>query len=82
MRAWLTRNTMPIAIVALAAAVVIGLFELLDAAAGSGPVAAGPDDAEFEELASVAGLVKVAAFLGVGAVIARPIRRRLGGVLQ
>ncbi len=82
MRAWVTRNATPIAIVALAAAAVIGLFELLDAAAGSAPVAVGAEDAELEGLASVAGLIKVVVFLGLGALIARPIGRRLRGVPQ
>ena len=82
MRAWLTRNATPIALVALAAFVVIGLIELLDAVARSGPVAAGPEDAELEGLASVAGLIKVLVFLGLGALIARPLRRRLRGVVQ
>ena len=82
MKAWLARNATPIAIVALASVVVVGLFELLDAAAGSAPVAVGAEDAELEGLASVAGLIKVLVFLGLGALIARPLRRRLRGVVQ
>ena len=82
MRGWFARNAMPIAIVVLASAVVIGLFELLDAAAGSAPAAVGAEDAELVGLASVAGLIKVRVFLGLGALIARPLRRRLRGAFQ
>lgn len=62
--------------------VVVGLPELPDAAAVPVSAADGVEGPELEGLASVAGLVEMAVFLGVGALIARPIRPRLGGVVQ
>ena len=76
MRLWLERNAVPIGLVLLAAVVVIVGFEVIDALADPGPVAPEAEAEEFEGVASVAGLIKVMLFLGVGALIAIPVRRR------
>lgn len=78
MSAWIARNAKPIAFVVLAAVLVIGVFELFDAAAGSAPASTETAETELQGLASLAGLIKVLTFLGVGALIARPFRRRFG----
>lgn len=88
MSAWFRRNTVPIAIVVLASVAVIVAFELIDALAaapletdGAAGVAAGaaPAEDELSGVASLAGLIKVSAFLGVGALIARAVRRAVDG---
>lgn len=76
MKPWLVRNTKPITIVLIASALVIGLFEIIDAFAEPTPVVAETEEAGLEGLASLAGLIKVTAFLLVGSLIAIPIRRR------
>lgn len=75
MTGWLQRNLRPIAVVLLASALVIGAFEVIDALTASAPVAEAASDDALEGAASVAGLIKVTLFLGVGALIAVPIRR-------
>ena len=77
MKNWLLRNTVPIAWVLLASVVVIGGFELIESFAGSGSPATESDDVELTGIASLAGLVKVSLFLGVGALIAVPLKRRM-----
>ncbi len=79
MSAWLSRNAAPIALVALAAGLVVGLFEVLDALAGTVAASDDADEAELTGFASLAGLVKVAIFLAAGALLVRPLRRRLSG---
>lgn len=77
MNAWLSRNTVPIVIVLAASAAVVGIFELLDAFATSTPVVDGAEGAELEGAATIAGLIKVVAFLVVGAALTMLVRRRL-----
>lgn len=75
MTAWLSRNAMPIGIVVVASAAVIGAFELIDLLTASAPVAG--NEAETPAgVASIGGLIKVALFLGAGALVARSLRRR------
>lgn len=76
MMPWLQRNTVPILVVILASAAVIGAFELIDGLTSSSPVDDIEASEELEGLASLSGLIKVAAFLLVGAGVARLIRRR------
>lgn len=75
MTPWLSRNGVPIGLVVLGSLVVIAAFELLDMVVDSTPVEGG--DAELAGVLSVAGLIKVSVFLGIGALIASPLRRRL-----
>lgn len=79
MTAWLKRNALPVALVLLASALVVGAFELIDALSDSGPVTGEAAADELSGVASLAGLIKVSLFLGVGALIARPLRRRFRG---
>lgn len=77
MSAWLSRNAFAVIVVLFAAGVVIASFEaldtLIDPAAATDELTA----AEREEVPPVAGLIKVAIFLGVGVAIATPVERRL-----
>ncbi len=80
MKPWLSRNTMPIVLVLVASALVVGAFEAIDAFAGESPQLVNEaSGAEPAGVASVGGLIKVAAFLGIGALIAKPIRSRFSG---
>lgn len=72
MSAWLKRNTMPVVIVFVAAAVVIGAWELVDSLLASEPFAAETGD----ETLTLAGLIKVAMFLLVPGLITLAVRRR------
>lgn len=76
MTAWLSRNTRPILAVLAASAVVIVGFEVLDALASSPAApAASEEEAELGGVAVLAGLIKVTAFLGVGAGLTLLVRR-------
>lgn len=78
MSAWLSRNAFPVLVVLFAAGIVIASFEALDALID--PRAATTDElsnAEGEAVPPLAGLMKVAIFLGVGVAIAMPVGRRL-----
>ncbi len=77
MTSWLSRNAVPIGVVVFAAVLVIAGFELLDALSSSEPANSEGESDELEGIASIAGLIKVALFLGFGALIARPLRRRV-----
>ncbi len=46
------------------------------------PLESGSAEAELVGVASFAGLLKVLIFLGVGALVARPMRRRFRSVPQ
>lgn len=81
MTAWFARNTTPILIVLVAAGVVIGAFEVLDALTTPTPSAetaasAEPAGEELEGVASIAGLIKVMLFLAVSGGITLAVRRR------
>jgi hypothetical protein len=76
MTSWLERNTKPIGLVLFAALVVIIGFEVIDALTQATPVDPEADAGEPEDLASIAGLIKVMLFLGVGALLSIPVRRR------
>ena len=80
--AWLSRNAGPIAAVLVAAALVVGVFEVIDAVSSSTPSVASGEAAEPAGIASLAGLIKVTVFLGVGTLVARPLRRRLRSDVQ
>ncbi len=77
MSSWLSRNAYPIVLVLVAAVVVIGVFEAIDAISGSSQGVEATDGADLEGAAAAAGLIKVGIFLAIGAGIARLIRRRL-----
>ncbi|MBT8203034.1 MAG: hypothetical protein KJO87_07005 [Acidimicrobiia bacterium] len=67
MRDWIRRNAGPIAAVLVAAAIVIVLFEIVDALAGSTAESGGEEAGNNEQAPAAAGLIKVALFLVVGA---------------
>lgn len=72
---WLRRNARPILWVLLASAVVIMGFEIVDAVVGGGAPA--DEDAEAAMGLSVAGLIKVTAFLAVGYAVTAAVRRSM-----
>lgn len=77
MSTWLSRNAFPVLVVLFAAGIVIASFEVLDALIESGAATDDLGTAEGEDVPPVAGLIKVAIFLGVGVAIAMPVVRRL-----
>ena len=70
---WLRRNTMPIVWVLVASAVVIGLFEVVDAFVGSGVAG---EVVETEEPPAFAGIIKVTLFIAIPFAITLAVRRR------
>lgn len=78
MIAWMSRNTRPILFVIFASAIVIGVFEGLDAIAGSPSTAINIEDAgDSAPVPVLASLIKFVAFLAIGMGIAKLIRRRI-----
>lgn len=72
MMGWLKRNTMPIAIVLVAAAAVIGGAEVLDSLSASEPFEPKGGDGSL----TVAGLIKVTMFMLVPGSLTLAVRRR------
>ncbi len=74
---WLKRNSAPILMVIAAAAIVIGAMEVVDALTTSTPLAPeASDEAGFEGIAVLAGLMKVTLFLVVSIAATLAVRRR------
>ena len=79
MIAWLRRNAVPILFVVAAAALVTGIFEVIDAAIVSSQAGSANPGLESgdEAISAVAGLIKVALFLTVSVGVTIAVRRRM-----
>ncbi len=73
---WIRRNTFPIAAILVAAAVVIGAFELLDSLTATAPHVAEASVADgLSGIAALAGVAKVTVLMLVGYAITRGVLR-------